>query len=1079
MSLYNFKSIPILKKAIIFLVFFLFTLLGFSQSTVVVNAIDDIATKGASVADNGMFQIDLGSTNNTGGDIVVSFAISGTATAGVDYNSLGVTSVTIPNGERTAQIFITPPTQADNDNAGNKRVTLRLTNVNNSAYQIINNSSSTADVIIVDINDCSAGQTAPPILSSFTTKYCSGTQVDLSSFVTRNPPAGTTLRWSTNANPNPNNPNSFLESSIVETGDVYYGFYYGTQGNSSCRSEVVQLPEITFDQAPSLGTPNNNNQRCNRIPFLSFPNVEIDLDETLDDATPGGSWFLEESPSGETTSIGSGNTVNYNGQPAGSYKYIYTPDYSSAPSCNEDSIEVVVFVTDCSPCAAGNRAPVLNEDVPTTFCVVDNTFTQDLSEYTNSTAPNGSELIWSKLSDYNREDAFLDDTNVNQPGTYFAFFLDEDDNCASQALSVTLEFNEKPSVTPEVDNNVLCSEGIMTLSATATAGSQINWYASSTSTEPLEIDTPNFTTPNLTATTSFYVEAVLGSCSSDRVEVVATIVAPPVVEAVSTPIDVCNIEGSEFPEIIDLNSGLTQSSPGTWAITSDPSNTLEIVGGNVVDFEGAPIGNYTFTYTTNTATAPCGETSATITVVVNECVLDSDGDGLEDEYERGIGTNPDDSDSDNDGILDAVEVGDDLDNPLDTDGDGIIDALESNVLDADSDGVVDQLDPANENPCIPDNTAGACDTDGDGITDGDEIANGTDEFDPCDPNETPDCAAGLIDLAITKAVAPEFPSIGDVVEFTITLTNISAVVVNTVSVEEIFTPESGFEYISNVASAGTYSPLLGTWDIQEVEENGIHTLRILARVLETGSYMNTVEITNSFPADYNSSNDIATVAVEIGSIDLAITKTVDVEQPFLDEIVEFTITISNLSDELVTSISVSEVFSEERGFEFISSVASAGTYDSDLGVWSIPEITANGEHALQILARVLRDGDYTNTVEITDSSPRDNNNDNNIATIVVGVAKPSVDECGFLFNQFSPNRDGINDKLTINCIENYPNNILEIYDRYGNQVYRAVTYDNSWDGSGRNGITPKGTYYYILDLGDGSPITKGWIQIIR
>ncbi len=91
-------------------------------------------------------------------------------------------------------------------------------------------------------------------------------------------------------------------------------------------------------------------------------------------------------------------------------------------------------------------------------------------------------------------------------------------------------------------------------------------------------------------------------------------------------------------------------------------------------------------------------------------------------------------------------------------------------------------------------------------------------------------------------------------------------------------------------------------------------------------------------------------------------------------------------------------------------------------------------------------------------------------------------ECKFLFNQFSPNGDGINDYLVIelsNCTESYPNINLEIFDRYGNQVYKAKGYDNTWDGTNKNGDLPKGTYYYILDFGDASPIAKGWIQIIR
>lgn len=38
-------------------------------------------------------------------------------------------------------------------------------------------------------------------------------------------------------------------------------------------------------------------------------------------------------------------------------------------------------------------------------------------------------------------------------------------------------------------------------------------------------------------------------------------------------------------------------------------------------------------------------------------------------------------------------------------------------------------------------------------------------------------------------------------------------------------------------------------------------------------------------------------------------------------------------------------------------------------------------------------------------------------------------------------------------------------------------YDNSWEGMGRSGLLPKGTYFYVLDLGDGRGIIKGWIRL--
>ncbi len=202
------------------------------------------------------------------------------------------------------------------------------------------------------------------------------------------------------------------------------------------------------------------------------------------------------------------------------------------------------------------------------------------------------------------------------------------------------------------------------------------------------------------------------------------------------------------------------------------------------------------------AQAPCTNVSSVVTISVNDCDVDTDGDGLFDGPEATLGTDPNNRDSDEDGIEDGVEVGPDFLNPLDEDSDGIIDALDSNILDQDMDGVVDQLDPANNNPCIPDNTNGLCDTDGDGITDGEEIANGSDPLDACSPNLTPDCAPDPIDLEITKEVDNENAAPGTEVVFRVTVNNLSDSRVLGILIGDLL--ESGFEFVSATASLGNY-----------------------------------------------------------------------------------------------------------------------------------------------------------------------------------------------------------------------------------------------------------------------------------
>ena len=85
-----------------------------------------------------------------------------------------------------------------------------------------------------------------------------------------------------------------------------------------------------------------------------------------------------------------------------------------------------------------------------------------------------------------------------------------------------------------------------------------------------------------------------------------------------------------------------------------------------------------------------------------------------------------------------------------------------------------------------------------------------------------------------------------------------------------------------------------------------------------------------------------------------------------------------------------------------------------------------------------------------------------------------------VYNGFSPNGDGINDSFRIDGIENYPGNTVRIFNRWGNRVFTQDGYKNEWSGNwnGRT-VLPDGTYFYIIDLGDGSKPLKGYVQIRR
>ena len=79
-----------------------------------------------------------------------------------------------------------------------------------------------------------------------------------------------------------------------------------------------------------------------------------------------------------------------------------------------------------------------------------------------------------------------------------------------------------------------------------------------------------------------------------------------------------------------------------------------------------------------------------------------------------------------------------------------------------------------------------------------------------------------------------------------------------------------------------------------------------------------------------------------------------------------------------------------------------------------------------------------------------------------------------VYNAVTPNGDGAYDVLTIAGLENYPNNSLRIYNRWGVLVFSTRAYNtqgNVFDGTSQGRATvardnklPTGTYFYILEF---------------
>jgi gliding motility-associated-like protein len=117
--------------------------------------------------------------------------------------------------------------------------------------------------------------------------------------------------------------------------------------------------------------------------------------------------------------------------------------------------------------------------------------------------------------------------------------------------------------------------------------------------------------------------------------------------------------------------------------------------------------------------------------------------------------------------------------------------------------------------------------------------------------------------------------------------------------------------------------------------------------------------------------------------------------------------------------------------------------------------------------------DIIYTLEVT-------NEDGCIATRTVRtIVTPScIKDIPTIPNAFTPNNDGINDFYTLGDIDLCGPMIFTVYNRWGNQVYQMVDWDNNWDGNSNNlGELPQGTYYISIEFVSEGVTRVGFVDL--
>ena len=245
----------------------------------------------------------------------------------------------------------------------------------------------------------------------------------------------------------------------------------------------------------------------------------------------------------------------------------------------------------------------------------------------------------------------------------------------------------------------------------------------------------------------------------------------------------------------------------------------------------------------------------------------------------------------------------------------------------------------------------------------------------------------LFDLQINKTVNVTTVDVGvnETIMFNITVFNAGPCNATDVYVYETLSDKLSLE--TNVTSVGKWDGNI--WYIGDLANGSTATLTIVARIAYSGIIENVVIVTGK-GNDTNLTNnkDNITPLNATAHVDLAINKTVNVTIGFVNvtDLVKFTIVAQNIGSFNATGVYVIEELDSHLGD--YTYVATSGTYDGHK--WDIGFLNAGTNATLNITARVIKAGNFTNYVVIK-GNDIDNNESNNNDTIPNITALPIVD----------------------------------------------------------------------------------------
>ena len=251
-----------------------------------------------------------------------------------------------------------------------------------------------------------------------------------------------------------------------------------------------------------------------------------------------------------------------------------------------------------------------------------------------------------------------------------------------------------------------------------------------------------------------------------------------------------------------------------------------------------------------------------------------------------------------------------------------------------------------------------------------------------------------VDVGIVKTVNSDTFKLDETGIFTLTITNYNTATATEVSVFDML--PAGLDIVSVTSTVGSYSTTTNTWVVGNLMESQIEALEIEFSASAIGTFKNQAEATSKEKDEYlpNNKDWVEVEVVEPKTppkpptepkADLAVLKSTDKPQVFVDEQAIFAVTALNNSSSTVSEVMVKDMI--PAGLTFISASSTIGNYSTSTGIWLIGTMHATSIGQLILTVTASTTGIFTNVAEISGKEKEKDLSNNKASSTVEFIEK--------------------------------------------------------------------------------------------